>query len=59
MREHGVSGFPDPITAATPPINPQDYGIAEGVGDLWLLVPSTINVNSPAFRQAGGACNFH
>lgn len=59
MRSHGVSGFPDPTTRTTPPSNPQDYSIAEGIGDLWLLVPSTINVNSPAFKQAAQACNFH
>jgi hypothetical protein len=59
MRENGVSGFPDPITANNPPTNPQNYSIAEGLGDLWLLVPSTINVNSPAFRQAAKACAFH
>jgi hypothetical protein len=59
MRRHGVSEFPDPVTRSTPPGNPQAYSIAEGTGDLWLLVPSTINPNSPAFRQAAKACNFH
>ncbi len=58
MRAHGVSAFPDPITATKPPANPQDYSIAEGIGDLWLLVPSTIDVNSPAFQQAARACEF-
>jgi hypothetical protein len=57
MRSHGVTGFPDPTTK--PPINPRDYSIAEGIaGNLFLLVPSTINVNSPAFQQAAKACNF-
>jgi hypothetical protein len=42
----GVSGLPDPTT--TPPTNPQDYSIAEGVGGLFLLVPGTITVDSPA-----------
>jgi hypothetical protein len=59
MRSHGVSGFPDPTTRTTPPSNPQNYSIAEGTGDLWLLVPSTINVNSPAFTKAAKACSFH
>jgi hypothetical protein len=59
MRRHGVSEFPDPVTRTTPPSNPQAYSIAEGTGDLWLLVPSTINVNSPAFTHAAKACNFH
>lgn len=57
MRSHGVSGFPDPTT--TPPTNPRDYSIAEDLGGLYLLVPSTINVNSPAFEQAAKTCNFH
>lgn len=58
MRGHGVSGFPDPITATHPPSNPQDYSIAQRAGDLWLLVPSTIDVSSPAFKQAASACGF-
>lgn len=35
------------------------WSIAEGIGDLWLLVPSTIDVNSPAFTKAAKACHFH
>jgi hypothetical protein len=60
MRAHGVTGFPDPTTIA--PSNPQNYSIAEGIGGpdggLFLLVPKTIDVNSPVFKQAGKACNF-
>jgi hypothetical protein len=60
MRAHGVTGFPDPTT--TPPTKPQDYSMAEGIGGLngglFLLVPKTIDVNSPAFKQATKACNF-
>lgn len=58
MREHGVTGFPDPVTAEGPPSNPQDYSIAQGIGNLWLLVPKTLIVNSPAVRQAANACKF-
>jgi hypothetical protein len=58
MRSHGVTGFPDPT--ATPPTSAQGYSIMEGVAsNLFLLVPGTINVNSPAFEQAAKACNFH
>jgi hypothetical protein len=62
MRSHGVTGFPDPTT--TPPTSlqsiHQDYSIAESVaGNLFLLVPKTISVNSPAFKQAAKACDFH
>lgn len=58
MRSHGVPGFPDPTS--TPPTSPQGYSIIEGLGsNLFLLVPSTINPTSPAFKQAAGACHFH
>jgi hypothetical protein len=61
MRAHGVTGFPDPTT--TPPTNAQGFSIAEGIGGpnggLFLLVPKTIDPNSPAFRQAARVCNFH
>jgi hypothetical protein len=61
MRAHGVTGFPDPTTM--PPTNPQDYSIVEGIGGpsggLFLLVPKTIDVNSPVFKQAANACSFH
>jgi hypothetical protein len=57
MRNHGVTGFPDPTT--TPPTSQQGYAIMEGIAsNLFLLVPSTINVNSPAFEQAAKACKF-
>ena len=51
MRSHGVSGFPDPTPRTTPTASPT-------ASDLWLLVPSTINVNSPAFTKAAKACNL-
>jgi hypothetical protein len=61
MRAHGVTGFPDPTT--TPPANLQNYSIAEGLGGtnggIFLLVPKTIDVNSPGFKQAAKTCNFH
>jgi hypothetical protein len=60
MRSHGVTGFPDPTTM--PPTNPKDYSILEGIGGLggglFLLVPKTIDVTSPAFKQAATTCNF-
>jgi hypothetical protein len=61
MRAHGVSGFPDPTTK--PPTNAQDYSLVEGIGGpnggIFLLVPNTIDVNSPVFKAAGNACGFH
>lgn len=56
MRAHGVSGFPDPTTS--PPAGPQDFSLAIGRGGVFLAVPKTIDVNSPAFKQAAKACQF-
>ncbi len=60
MRSHGVSGFPDPTSKAPTSLQSLgQYSIAEGIGsDLWLLVPNTIDVNSPAFTKAAKACDF-
>jgi hypothetical protein len=57
VRAHGISGFPDPTTGPPPP-NPQQFSIAMGRGGVSLLVPKTIDVNSPAFKQAATACHF-
>jgi hypothetical protein len=61
MRAHGVTGFPDPTTEQ--PTNPQAYSIAVGIGGpsggLFLLVPKTIDANSPAFKSAAKTCGFH
>lgn len=57
MRAHGISGFPDP-TVGPPPSSPQEFSIAIGRGGVSLLVPKTIDVSSPAFKQAADACRF-
>jgi hypothetical protein len=59
MRNHGVTGFPDPTTAPPTNLNPLDYGIAEDIGGFFLLVPSTFDVHSPAFEHAAKACDLH
>ena len=56
MREHGISGFPDPTT--TPPSNPADYSGVMGRNGVWLAIPNSIDPQSPAFKQAAAACNF-
>jgi hypothetical protein len=56
MRAHGVTGFPDPTT--TPPSSAGGFSQALGRGGLFLVVPDTINSNSPAFKEAGVACHF-
>jgi len=58
MRKHGVSGYPDPIVTATPPnINPADYSTAEYGNGMFIGIPESINVNSPAFKAAAKTCN--
>lgn len=57
MRQHGVSGFPDPTLS--PPSSPAGYSILEDRGGVILAVPSTINPASPTFKQAAAACGFH
>jgi hypothetical protein len=56
MRAHGVTGFPDPTT--TPPSSPNGNGEVIDRGGVFLVVPDTINSDSPAFRQAAAACGF-
>lgn len=57
MRRHGISDFPDPTT--TPPSSPAGYSEVLNLGGAVLAVPSTINVQAPAYQQAGAACGFH
>jgi hypothetical protein len=59
MREHGVTGFPDPVVTSTPPgINPADYSSAEYGNGIFIGIPKSINVTSPAFEAAAKACGF-
>jgi hypothetical protein len=56
MRQHGVSGFPDPTSKM--PSSPAGYAILEDRGGVILAVPSTINPQSPVFLKAAKACHF-
>jgi hypothetical protein len=56
MRQHGVSGFPDPTL--TPPSSLAGYSLVMDRGGVVLAVPDTINVQSPAFKSAASACGF-
>jgi hypothetical protein len=57
MRGHGVTGFPDPTTG---PLSSGSAGNSIGSGGhvVSLAIPSTINVNSPTFKQAAATCHF-
>jgi len=56
MREHGISGFPDPSTS--PPSNPAGNSAIVGSGGYFLAIPKSIDTSSPAFEQAAAACDF-
>jgi hypothetical protein len=59
MRRHGVSGFPDPTLKPPPITNRSEYSMIEDRDGAVLAVPSTINPNSPVFKQAATACGFN
>lgn len=54
MRQHGISQFPDPRTSV--PANPVGYQEITDFDGAILLFPSTINLQSPAYRQDLAAC---
>jgi hypothetical protein len=56
MRAHGVADFPDPTTS--PPSNPSGFSVAFGRPGLFIAVPKTINLQSPAFVNAAKVCQF-
>jgi hypothetical protein len=58
MRAHGVTGFPDPTTKAPGSGGIGNYSIAIGHDGIFLLVPKTVDVASPAFQHAAATCGF-
>jgi hypothetical protein len=54
MRAHGISQFPDPRTSVPP--DPAGYQEITDFDGAILLFPSTINLQSPAYRQDLAAC---
>lgn len=56
MRRHGISQFPDPTL--TPPSSQAGYSAVVDRGGVALAIPNTIDVASPAFKQAARACGF-
>jgi hypothetical protein len=57
MRQHGISGFPDPRTGS-PPSSLTGYSLILGTGGYFVAVPSSIDPSSPAFKQAASVCKF-
>jgi hypothetical protein len=56
MRAHGVPGFPDPTLS--PPSSRAGYADVMSNGVAWLAIPDSIDVRSPAFDRAAGACGL-
>jgi hypothetical protein len=61
MRQHGVTGFPDPIVSQAPPtsLNPANYSSIQAGGGLIIAIPKSIDESSPAFIRAAKACQFN
>jgi hypothetical protein len=57
MRRHGISSFPDP-QRGSPPSKLAGYSAILGHGGYLLTIPSSIDMSSPAFKQAAATCNF-
>lgn len=56
MRAHGVGDFPDPTT--TPPTSLAGYSAVFTVKGAIFALPASINLRSPAVKQAEAACDF-
>lgn len=57
MRRHGISTFPDPQPGA-PPSKLVGYSAITGHGGYLLAIPSSVDMSSPAFKQAAITCHF-
>lgn len=59
LREHGISGLPDPKPDPPPaPGSAETAGIGTLMGDggYWVGIPATIDAHSPAFARLSTAC---
>lgn len=56
MRQHGISHFPDPTT--NPPSSTTGYSDTYSRDGVYLAVPNSIDVQSPAFKHAAATCGF-
>ena len=56
MRAHRDPGFPDPTLS--PPSSRAGHSTITSNGVAWLAIPKSIDVRSPAFKQAAAACSL-
>jgi hypothetical protein len=57
MRGHGISQFPDPKSSRPSNLSPDEYSEVTDFDGATLLFPRTINMQSPAYKQALLACD--
>lgn len=56
MRRHGVTGFPDPVSS--PPSSPAGMALAFGAPGAFIVIPNTIDIQSPVFKHAATTCHL-
>jgi len=56
MRNHGISGFPDPRTSV--PSNLAGVREVSDIEGAIFVFPNSIDTQSPAFVRAAGTCRF-
>jgi len=56
MRKHSISQFPDPRTTRPRNTSPDEYQEITDYDGAILLFPRSINLDSPAYKQALTAC---
>jgi hypothetical protein len=56
MRAQGVHQFPDPLYNRPAHLNPDEYQEITDFDGAFLLFPTSMNLQAPAYRQALTAC---
>jgi hypothetical protein len=56
MRAHGISQFPDPTTTRPPVSAIAGAQVITDFDGAYLVFPSTLNMESPAYTRAAAAC---
>ncbi len=58
MRDHGITGFPDPSQTPVTPSSMSGYSEVMSRDGVTLAMPKGMNINSPAFRAASAKCGL-
>ena len=57
MRRHGIAGFPDPTTSVPSKLGGVGGVVSDRDGVI-LLLPTTLDMQSPLFLHAAASCRF-